>query len=68
MVAPPALVRATVAQTTADTYARDMADFARLAGPGTILDDLSADDVDDLVPVPRRNLVTIASSRVSSWI
>ena len=69
MVAPPALVRATVgevitaygidverrlaagamAQTTADTYARDLADFARLAGPDTILDDLSGDDVDDIV-------------------
>ncbi|MDQ1246609.1 MAG: hypothetical protein QG597_977, partial [Actinomycetota bacterium] len=69
MVAPPALVRATVAQvitaygidverrlaagamaqTTADTYARDLADFLRLAGADTILDDLSGDDVDDIV-------------------
>jgi len=43
------LAAGALAQTTANTYARDLADFSRLAGPDTILDDLSAEDVDDIV-------------------
>ena len=39
----------TMSTTTADTYARDLVDFARLAGPERLLDDLSPDDVDDIV-------------------
>lgn len=33
---------------TADTYRRDLAEFERLAGPSTILDDLTAQDLDDI--------------------
>lgn len=38
-----------LAATTADTYSRDLTDFARLAGSDRPLDDISADEVDDIV-------------------
>jgi site-specific recombinase XerD len=56
----------TMSPTTADTYARDLVDFARLAGPDVALDSLSAEDVDDIVltfrsePDRRRKVATDA--------
>nr|BFE79597.1 hypothetical protein GCM10020093_021980 [Planobispora longispora] len=34
---------------TAELYARDVATFAELAGPGRVLDDLSGEDVDAIL-------------------
>lgn len=42
-------IRGVLADTTAANYARDMADFVALAGADTILDDLTGQDVDDLL-------------------
>lgn len=38
-----------LSQTTARTYSRDLVDFTRLAGADTILDELSAEHLDDIV-------------------
>ena len=43
------LVTGSLSATTAVRYRRDLAEFAALAGDDTILDDLSADDLDDIV-------------------
>ncbi|PJI85571.1 tyrosine-type recombinase/integrase [Luteimicrobium subarcticum] len=42
-------VRGILARTTRDTYHRDLREFARLAGPATVLDDIEGEDVDDLL-------------------
>lgn len=39
----------TLAATTASNYERDLTEFVTLAGPTRILDDLTAEDVDDIV-------------------
>lgn len=39
----------TLSATTASTYERDLTEFTALAGPTRILDDLTAEDVDDVV-------------------
>lgn len=38
-----------MAATTAANYSRDLAEFAELAGPDAVLDDLTADDLDRIV-------------------
>ena len=43
------LAAGSLAETTARTYRRDLADFVRLAGPEAILDDLTGADIDDIV-------------------
>ncbi|GAA1856063.1 tyrosine-type recombinase/integrase [Myceligenerans crystallogenes] len=42
-------VREVLSPATARSYSRDVAEFARLAGPATILDDISGPDVDALL-------------------
>jgi site-specific recombinase XerD len=44
-----AVLGGSLAVTTQASYARDLTEFVALAGPDTVLDDLSAEDIDDLV-------------------
>jgi site-specific recombinase XerD len=42
-------LRGVLSPATRGTYARDLREFAVLAGPATVLDDISGDDIDDLL-------------------
>lgn len=44
-----AVAGGSMSQTTAGNYERDLAEFIELVGAATVLDDLTADDVDDAV-------------------
>lgn len=44
-----AVVLGSLSPTTAANYTRDLAEFVELAGAGTVLDDLSADDLDRIM-------------------
>ncbi|WP_435735894.1 tyrosine-type recombinase/integrase [Cellulosimicrobium sp. PMB13] len=42
-------VRGVLSATTQRSYVRDVREFTRLAGPGRVLDDVTGDDVDDVL-------------------
>lgn len=44
-----AVLGQSLAKTTAENYRRDLAEFISLAGAGTVLDDLTAENLDDIV-------------------